>query len=165
MPTLSATQVVKIAAESVVAFARHDAEALDAILQPIYHGDDVDGLTYMVCLIQYTTHGIPRRDDLPEAIRERAILQPLVAAIDENTGRQIQLDMDAVPLGIATYARLVVAYIGDEPEMAAALWSAMLAAPPDEDEPEGGHLATCMFYALSNAAAKYRHDQVRVMSQ
>src|SRR4051794_22233454 len=100
MSTLDPTQVVNIAADSVVAFARHDTEALDRILQPIYDGDAADGLAWMVCIIQYPPHGIPRREDLPENMRERAILQPLVAAIDENTGRRIELDMDTVPLGI-----------------------------------------------------------------
>jgi hypothetical protein len=165
MSTLNPTRVINIAAESVIAFARHDTEALDRILQPIYNGDAADGLAWMACIIQYTTHGIPRREDLPEDVRERAILQPLVAAIDENTGRRVELDMDTVPLGIATYARLVVAYIDDQPDLATALWSAMLTAPPDDDEDEGGHLATCMFYGLSNAAAKYRHEQIRAASQ
>lgn len=165
MPTLTKHQVVDIAAESVIAFARRDMEALEEILQPIYHGDEMDGLAWMVCLIQYTTYDVPRRENLPADMRERAILQPLVAAIDENTGRRIELDMDAVPLGISTYARLVVAYIDDDYDMATALWSAMLTAPADDDEPDGGHLATCMFYGLSNAAAKYRHDQIRAASQ
>jgi hypothetical protein len=163
VPTLDPTEVINIAAESVVAFARHDTEALDRILQPIYDGDAADGLAWMVALIQYTTPDIPRRENLPEGIREHAILQPLVAAIDENTGQPIELDIDAVPLGISTYARIVVAYIDDQPDLATALWSAMLTAPPDEDDEDGEHLATCMFYGLANAAAKYRHEQIQAL--
>lgn len=161
MPTLSKPELVNIAADSIVAFAKQDPVVLDTVMQPIYNGDEADGLNWVICLIEYTTQGMPRRADLPEHLRAAATPQAIVAVVDENTGQRIPLDIDSVPLGIATYARLVVACLSDEPQKAVDLWTAMLRAPADEDGDGSGHMAECMFYGLSMAAAKYRRDATR----
>lgn len=138
--TLTHEQLSRVCAESLDAALRDDAEGIDAAVAPIFtEGTPTDGLLWVLWMAGLA-------DNRPRPGDGTRLYQPRITTQDPTTGEIAEPSIDALPPGVAAYARIRAAWANNTPDLAAAVWEAMLKADRD-----GTHLEGCMSVALTEA--------------